>query len=184
SVLGGITTQTVAGVPVEFGTITRNPPSLYNEYEVSGRGDVQLSSKDRFFARYLIENSILTAATGRFAAGAWVDIPAQDQQIALDWSRTWTPSLINHARFSYSRAGFGFEGGSFPGCTRAAIASCPTNINFTPGSLLDFGIQNNLPQGRLINNTQYQDNLSWVHGRHGLKFGGEYARQRSPNVFL
>src|SRR5262249_14357340 len=37
---------------------------------------------------------------------------------------------------------------------------------------------------RLVNNTEYQDNATWAHGKHTIKFGGEYQRQRSPNVFL
>jgi hypothetical protein len=36
----------------------------------------------------------------------------------------------------------------------------------------------------LINNTQYVSNNTWAHGRHTVKFGGEFDRQRSPNVFL
>src|SRR5581483_6410624 len=131
----------------------------------------------------VFQQNIQTAAAGRFAAGAWVDVPARDQQIALDWSRTISNSFVNSARFSYSRAGFGFEGGSFPNCTRANILSCPTGIQFQ-STYLNFGIQNNLPQGRLINNTQVQDNASWVRGHHTFKFGGEYYRQRSPNTFL
>src|SRR5207249_2775997 len=83
----------------------------------------------------------------------------------------------------------GFEGqagspSQFAGCTVASVSSCPTGISFNGGNLLSFGFQNNLPQDRLANNTQYQDNLSWVHGRHTFKVGAEYGRQRSPNNFL
>ncbi len=45
-------------------------------------------------------------------------------------------------------------------------------------------MQNNLPQGRTINNTQIQDNASITKGRHTFKFGGEFFKQRSPNTFL
>src|SRR6202023_2221405 len=114
------------------------------------------TSKDRVRERYIFQQNILTGATGRFAAGGWVDIPARDQQIALDWVHSFSNSLLNQARYSFSRAGFGFEGGSFPACTRATILSCPTSINLQKG-FLNFGMQNNLPQGRTINNTQIQD---------------------------
>ena len=40
------------------------------------------------------------------------------------------------------------------------------------------------PQGRLINVYELQDNASWVHGKHVIKFGGSYDRQRSPNYGL
>jgi hypothetical protein len=145
--------------------------------------DWQVTSKDRFSTRYIIEDFITQAATGRFAAGAYVDVPGRTQQIAVDWTRTWSSRFVSTFRFNYSRAGFGFEGGSFPTCTQGNIFSCPTGIGMA-GSNLAFGIQNNLPQGRLINNSQWQYNASWVRGRHTFKFGGEYTRQRSPNVFL
>jgi len=168
---------------VEFAPLSRNVPSLFNDREFTGRVDVQITSKDRVGARYIFQQNIQTGATGRFAAGAWVDIPARDQQIALDWTHTFSSSLSNQTRYSFSRAGFGFEGGSFPSCTRANIFACPTGISLQ-GTNVNFGIQNNLPQGRTINNTQVQDNASWLHGHHIFKFGGEYYKQRSPNTFL
>jgi outer membrane receptor protein involved in Fe transport len=177
-VTNGTTTATI-----DFAPVTRSVPVLFNDREFTGRVDVQLSSKDRVGARYIFQQNIQTGATGRFSAGAWVDIPARDQQIALDWTHTFSSTLLNQVRYSFSRAGFGFEGGSFPGCTRAAINACPTGISFQDNDL-NFGIQNNLPQGRTINNTQVQDNASLLHGHHTFKFGGEYYKQRSPNTFL
>src|SRR5882762_2496190 len=114
--------------PIEFSPVTRSVPVLFNDREFTGRVDVQLTSKDRVGARYIFQQSIQTGATGRFSAGAWVDIPARDQQIALDWTHTFSSTLLNQVRYSFSRAGFGFEGGSFPGCTRASIFTCPTGI--------------------------------------------------------
>jgi len=169
--------------PIEFAHVTRSVPSLFNDREFTGRVDVQITNKDRIGARYIFQQNILTGATGQFSAGAWVDIPARDQQIALDWVHTFSSSFLNQARYSFSRAGFGFEGGSFPACTRATILSCPTSINLQKG-FLSFGMQNNLPQGRTINNTQIQDNASYFRGRHTFKFGGEFYKQRSPNTFL
>ncbi|HXZ28799.1 MAG TPA: hypothetical protein VEG08_12475, partial [Terriglobales bacterium] len=182
---GSTFTQAVLACPgVEFGEVTRFLPSQFNDNELTGRIDVQVTQKDRFFGRYIYQDNNLTNATGRFAAGAVVGIPARDQQIGLDWVHTFTDHFINQARFGYSRAGFGFEGGTFPDCTDTSILACPSGQQFLDGVNLTFGMQNNLPQGRLINVSQWQDNASWVHGRHTIKFGGEYSRQRSPNVFL
>src|SRR6267378_5443865 len=178
-VTDGTTTATI-----DFAHVTRSVPSLFNDREFTGRVDVQITSKDRIGARYIFQQNIQTGATGRFAAGAWVDIPARDQQIALDWVHTFSSALLNQVRYSFSRAGFGFEGGSFANCTQASINTCPTGISFQDTSFINFGMQNNLPQGRIINNTQVQDNASYFRGRHTFKFGGEYYKQRSPNVFL
>lgn len=168
---------------IEFAGVTRNVPSLYNDREFTGRVDVQLTNKDRVGARYIFQQNILTGATGRFAAGAWVDIPVRSQQIALDWVHTFGSQVVNQLRYSFSRAPVPFEGGSFPDCTRSNITACPTGISWGVG-LLSIGMQNNLPQGRTVNNTQIQDNASWAIGRHTLKFGGEWYKQRSPNTFL
>jgi hypothetical protein len=178
-----VVTDGVTSAPIEFAPIERNVPSLFNDREFTGRVDVQLTSKDRVGARYIFQQNIQTGATGRFATGAWVDIPARDQQIALDWTRTFTNQFVNQVRYSFSRAGFGFEGGSFPNCTRLSIFDCPTGITLQ-GTNAAFGMQNNLPQGRTINNTQVQDNASLVHGHHTFKIGGEFYKQRSPNTFL
>jgi Carboxypeptidase regulatory-like domain/TonB-dependent Receptor Plug Domain len=173
----------VTSAPIEFAKVTRNVPSLFNDREFTGRVDVQITSKDRVGARYIFQQNIQTDATGSNAPGDWVDIPARDQQIALDWVHTFNNNLLNQLRYSFSRAGFGFEGGAFPKCTRATITECPTSISLG-GTNLGFGIANNLPQGRTINNTQIQDNFSLVHGHHTFKFGGEFYKQRSPNSFL
>jgi outer membrane receptor protein involved in Fe transport len=178
-----VVTDGTSTATIDFAHVTRSVPSLFNDREFTGRVDVQITNKDRVGARYIFQQNILTGATGQFPAGAWVDIPARDQQIALDWVHTFSSSLLNQARYSFSRAGFGFEGGSFPACTRATILSCPTSINLQNG-FLSFGMQNNLPQGRTINNTQVQDNASYFRGRHTFKFGGEFYKQRSPNTFL
>src|SRR5947209_14859825 len=54
-----LTTQTVSAngisVPVQFGEITRNIPSIFNDSEATGRVDIQLTQKDRLFSRYIFQ---------------------------------------------------------------------------------------------------------------------------------
>jgi hypothetical protein len=187
-VVGTPTTLTVSdgvtAVPVEFSPISRQLPGLFNDQQWTVRGDWQISNKDRFFARYLREDTDNVNASGTGWNGTRVDVPAVTNQIGLDYTRLWTNNFTMQLRLSYSRADVGFEGGPLQ-CFRAALIDCPSRINFTgAGVNAPFGQATNLPQGRLVNNTQYQGNSVWVIGRHNLKFGGEYGRQRSPNVFL
>jgi len=182
-------------VPVEFAKVGRFVPSLFNDRQITGRGDINFSDKDRFFARYIYQQSINTVASGVISSGGYVDIPAKDQQIGLDYTRTWSSHWVSQARFSFSRAGFGFEQGAFANCTQANISVCPTSVTINnpasganrvagiPG-YRSYGLATNLPQGRLINNTQYVSNNTYTFGKHTIKFGGEFDRQRSPNVFL
>jgi hypothetical protein len=174
---------------VEMGLISRRIPNPFDDWQASARVDWQVTDRDRFFARFLHDNSLLGGATGRFAAGAWVDIPARDKQYGLDWSHNFSNNVVNQARWSYSRAWFGFLGqaGDTNGINAACVSSDPLACSFgvsMTGANLSFGQQNNLPQDRLVNNTQMQDNLVWVMGKHTFKMGGEYDRQRSPSNFL
>ena len=46
------------------------------------------------------------------------------------------------------------------------------------------GTATNLPQSRIVNTWQAQDNWNFVMGKHTFKAGVNYTFQRSPNVFL
>src|SRR5713101_2079731 len=179
AVTDGVTPGTI-----QIGNITRFLPQPFNDYESTGRVDWQASDKDRVFTRYLFQQTISSNATGDFASGYVVDVPARSQQIAIDWTHTFTSNFVNQGRYSYSRANVGFENGTIPGCNRANVTACPTRVTFGDPTLLLFGMATNLPQGRLVNVTQWQDNLIWTKAKHTFKFGGEYDRQRSPNGFL
>jgi outer membrane receptor protein involved in Fe transport len=188
---GGVQNQTFTTlngqtVTVPVGTVSRFVPSIANDKEATGRIDTQLTNKDRLFGRYVYQEQINTGVPGEstgFAQGDWVDVPARAQSMGLDWTRNWTNTFFDQSRFSFSRTRVTFEGGSFPGCTDANILNCPPSIGFEDNTL-GLGRANNLPQGRIVNTYAVQNNANWQHGRHSFKFGGEYDKQRSPNVFL
>ncbi len=179
-------TNTTAGI--EMGVITRFLSSPFNDYEGTGRVDFQLTSKDRLFARYIFQqqatSNVAFFGPAPTAAGQVVDVPGRNQQIGFDLTHTFSPSLLNQVRFSYSRSTSAFDGGAFPTCTVANIGSCPPQITFQAAGDLSFGQNVVFPQGRIINDYQVQDNASLVHGRHVMKWGGEYDKQRSPNYGL
>ena len=181
----------VTSAPVEFGQITRFVPAPFNDYEATGRVDFKLGPRDDLFGRYVFQQQFFggVASTSpsnqSIAQGNWIDEPGRDQQIGLDWVHNFSTAFINQLRASYSRVRFGFEGGGFPKCVQATISTdCPTQITFGDGTTLGLGLSNNLPQGRILNIIQGQDNASMQVGRQTLKFGGEWTHQLSPNVFL
>jgi hypothetical protein len=185
--LGGGATG-LAPCAVEFAGITRSVPAPANSYDVTGRADFVLSPKDQFFARYLFTQDFIgNNGAGQFgdvAEGGAVTFLGRNQQIALDWTRNVTNHLVNQVRFSYVREASSFPAGSYPTCLPSALGTgCPTFFNFSNG-IEPFGLGVNIPQSGLTNNSQWQDNASWQHGRHLVKFGGEYDRQRAPNIFM
>ncbi|MBV9625120.1 MAG: TonB-dependent receptor [Acidobacteria bacterium] len=177
-----------ATVPIEMGTLTRFLSQPFNDYEATGRVDFQLSNKDRFYARYIFQqnvfgNDAFFGPSGT-AQGEVVNVPGRSQQIGLDLTHSFTPELLNQIRFSYSRSRSEFDGGAFPTCVLASLGSCPPQISILDPTALGLGQNVIFPQGRIINIYQLQDNATMVHGRHVVKWGGEYQKQRSPNYGL
>jgi carboxypeptidase family protein/TonB-dependent receptor-like protein len=182
-------TDGVTSAPIEFGQIQRSVPGPFNDYEATGRVDFRATSKDNVFGRFVFQQSANDGVNfgNGIAVGDWQSVPGRDQQIGLDWTRNMTNNMVNQVRFSYSRARFFFEEGSVAGCNSGNPLGCPADIIMIGGNPEDrvsFGVASGFPQGRIINVYQVADNLSWQKGRHTLRIGGEYDKQRSPNVFL
>jgi len=176
---------TFASIPFAF--VNRVVGNNFDDRQIVGRGDWQMSGKDRFFFRFIYQNSNTALGSGTISSGAFVAVPAQDRQYGWDYTRTWRTNLIQQVRVSYGKGFFQFAGGQgFPECTIANVTACPPNIGFADAvnSYTSFGLATNLPQDRQVHNTQYQSNLTWIRGRHSMKFGGEFDHQSSPNHFL
>ncbi len=182
---------TVNGVTanVEEGTLTRFAPSIFNDYEATGRVDVQVTNKDRLFGRYLFQQDLFTNVFGgfpSFAAGGFIDEPSRNQDIGLDLTHTFSNTLLDQTRFGYSRGRLAFDGGAYPNCLISSLTGCFPQIAFagSDGTDAGFGTGVIFPQGRIINVYELQNNASWVKKAHLLKFGGQYDRQRSPQIGL
>ncbi|MBW4027208.1 MAG: TonB-dependent receptor [Acidobacteria bacterium] len=169
--------------PIEFGQISRGVPSQTNDQEDMGRLDWQPTTKDHFFARYFYQDDPTIEAGGNVAAGAWYDVPDTAHSVGADWTRTYSPSWVNQIRYSFQQTKLFFQSGAQANCTVNTPGACTSSISL--GSpFLGYGYPNNLPQGRVVKNTQVQDNATWIRGNHTLYFGGEWDYQNSPNGFL
>jgi outer membrane receptor protein involved in Fe transport len=176
-----------ATAPVEMGELSRSLTQPFNDYEATGRVDFQLTSEDRLFARYLFQQqgqSNLPIGGAGGAQGQIYTVYGRNQQIGLDLTHTFNPSLLNQVRFSYSRALSKFDAGGFPTCLLTDQGACPPQIAILDPTVLGIGQFLVFPQGRIINVYEVQDNASLVHGKHVMKWGGSYDRQRSPNFGL
>ena len=91
--------------PVEFAGVERTLPTPFTEYDLLGRVDYQ-ASKDRIYARYIRQTeTYVNADEGGAWAGYPVNVPSATIQSGLDWTRTFSPSLVNEARLNYLPSG-------------------------------------------------------------------------------
>ncbi|HJZ63683.1 MAG TPA: carboxypeptidase regulatory-like domain-containing protein [Candidatus Acidoferrum sp.] len=178
-------------VTVPFSFVNRVVGNNFDDRQIVGRGDWAITSKDRFFFRFIYQNSTTALGAGTapnsLAAGTFVAVPAQDRQYGWDYTRTWSPTFVQQFRVSYGKGFFKFAGGqAFPQCTIENVTACPANIVFSDSvnSYTTFGLATNLPQDRQVHNTQVVNNSTWTRGRHTVKFGAEFDHQNSPSHFL
>ncbi|MGA3325290.1 MAG: carboxypeptidase regulatory-like domain-containing protein [Terriglobia bacterium] len=167
---------------VEFTGIKRTLNTAYHQFDVFERLDVQ-GAKDRVYGRFLYQHQLNNDASGTGSTGYIVNVPSIGQQWGVSWVRTFSSSMFNQLQLNFGRLGVQFGGNPF--------GSVPTTSNWDqalasitmPSGYLGFGPANNLPQGRIVNTYQLQDNFSYVRGRHQIKAGANLTYERSPNVF-
>jgi hypothetical protein len=177
----------VTGCPtaVQMGGVTRILPTPGHGFDWVEKVDMQTGS-DTISGRYLLNrnNNFNTQDNG--AAGYVVNVTALSQSGLISWSHNFTSHMVNEARVAFGRLNVAFGGNNIGN----PFEPTPDNL-LQAGALvttgagnLGFGPANNLPQARIVNTWQAQDNWNYVLGRHSLKAGVNFSYQRSPNVFL
>jgi Carboxypeptidase regulatory-like domain/TonB dependent receptor/TonB-dependent Receptor Plug Domain len=183
TVCAAAVTTCPAGSPsVQFGTIVRFLPSTSSDREILGRIDYQLTHADRFFIRYMYQNSPTNVSGGTVSSGAYYNTADITHSVGADWTHTFSPNWVNQLRYGFQQAVITFGGGGYPTCVDASIINCASNVATT--GYTTYGPATNIPQGRVVKVTQVQDNATWSFGKHGITLGGEWAFQNSPNTFL
>ena len=99
------------------------------------------------------------------------------QNFFFNYTRSISTRLTNEARF-----GFGRFNANFVARDPQVAASGPV-FSFTGAGLgqgiTSVGLPSIFPQGRLFNNYQIQDTLSYTRGNHTFRFGGDVNIQRA-----
>jgi hypothetical protein len=153
--------------------------------------DARLGDKDSISGRYSFTNYEQANAQGSIPAIPTSAQFSRPQNIAINWTRTITPRLINEARVGFNRAVFitnnaydwagvgdgnqklGIPGGQVvPGISSIAMGSGLTNIGAVGTN------EDNVP-----NTFHYGDNLTWLNGRHTFKMGGQLQRYQQNRYY-
>jgi hypothetical protein len=182
---GTFLTQSIGACPgVQVAGVTRVVSTPSHGFDFVVRNDVQLGS-DMLTSRYLFNRNNTFNINDNAAAGWFRNTPALSQALLESWTHNFSPRMVNEARVSFSRLNVEFGGGLNPFEPVAdQVTNAFTNISFQTGGGLGIGPATNLPQARLVNSWQAQDNWDYVVGKHNFKAGVNWTYQRSPNIFL
>jgi outer membrane receptor protein involved in Fe transport len=184
--------------------LTKYMPTTTNANNILPVSVSDKNDSDNFIAKIDHKINSVHTVTGRYAFGQDEQIypfgslggfgsgsrigafaqrsPTRVQVVSASWLSLFSPDHLNEVRFGYSRFRNKF------GSLDDSVDPSSLGINFGTGKLgipeLDFGgaIENlgatifGIPRGRLSQTFQILDNFTWIHGRHAVKFGGEYRR--------
>lgn len=152
----------------------------FNEYVI--RGDQNLSQKDHLFERYFLDrysdNPFLTPSN-------YLATVSQSQILShnaiIGETHIFTPNLLNDFRLSFSRV----STNAGPPSNSISVADLGVAVNQPPqfAKALDgisvsgyFSTSSFPPSIMNRNNYMIADDVSWIHGKHTVAFGGVLAR--------
>jgi len=169
---------------VQVGGVTRVLGTPFHGFDFVLKNDLNFHN-DTFVARYLFNRNNTFNSNDSGAAGWLINVPDLNQSTLFSWTHNISSHMVNEARVGFTRLNVQFGGGPNPlEPPPGSLLNAFTNLSFQTGSGLGLGPATNLPQARLVNTWQVQDNWNYVRGKHSFKAGVNWTYQRSPNTFL
>ena len=170
-----------------FDPVVGNPPSQIgsdinrlSENYGQMRVDQNFSSNDTFFARYTIDNAFLNQTQADYIYFRNT-APARNQWITIAENHTFSPTVLNTARFSFSRtrsatnllnSGLTQNNGLGPELVSGNSTGIVDLGGSGGGPYQEFGSANAAPTTFSLQNIYtLSDDVNWTRGKHAFKFG-------------
>ena len=207
---GGYLFPTVPGTPgfasdgsLNTGLFSFSKPGRFTDDQFTATWDREFrASLDKVSARFFFSNSEqnvpfgaggLQASLGGSIAASDLnfpyDLPVNDRFFSIAETHVFSPSLVNDFRFGYVR--INNSAINVPPVTVSDLGiDRPTNnltqsiYKFTLGSSgFQLGPTPQANQSQTQNNYNFVETLSWTHGAHTLRVGGEFTRVNLDKLF-
>jgi hypothetical protein len=164
----------------------------FDETAFETRFDYNVTDKDRFFAHYAIANpfgsnpSVLPGVDAANTSGGSSSLSDRVQSVGVDWTRIIRPSLVNDARVGFVRYRDNTlpldegtnptEALGIPNSNRGGNSSGLAKLQISGYQVLGDSLW--VPETIAENVYQLADTVSWIHGKHTVKFGMDFRRQQ------
>ncbi|MGA3238824.1 MAG: hypothetical protein ABSG03_21305 [Bryobacteraceae bacterium] len=175
-----------AQLPGYVNNYVQNNQSPFNRSGFVIRMDFIESDKSQWSGRYSWGNEVQKSG-GLSIAGTKVTT-GYEQYLGSN-TRTLSPNVVNEARFGYSRIFNAISTADAFSVNTVGSLGIPNleagppvqwgvpSISFNGDGFSTLGDGTDDPYQIADNTAQFVDNLSWIKGKHTLKFGFEYNRQ-------
>jgi hypothetical protein len=164
---------------VEVGDVSIVPAAWQSWTNYVQSVDYNMSEKDQIRGRFIYNKEYLLDNAAQLAT-FFVPYSNTYELANISEYHTFSPSVTNEFRVGFNRFKFNLGAGNFkyPG-----LDAFPNITLYDLGAGLNIGPDGNAPQSTIQNFYQFVDNVSWVKGKHNLKFGAEYRWYISPQSF-
>ena len=164
---------------VEVGDVSIVPRAYQSWTNFVQSVDYNMSEKDQIRGRYIYneDNQLDNAAQ---LQPFFTTLPLKYELASLAEYHAFSSAVTNEFRFGFNRFTQYYTVGpqTYPG-----LDAFPNITLFDLGTGLNIGPNPNAPQSTVQNLYQFIDNVSWLKGKHNLKFGAEYRWYISPQSF-
>ena len=156
-----------------------NLSSRQHNYRYEGRVDYAFNSTNTLFARYFYTDTFNYApgTTEKFGGD---NQPLVNQNLAVNYTRTISPTLVNVAVFGLQRETDQFFNQNHkldPGSLVPGIVPYPGLGGLPAISITGFtGFSDALGSGDTIPNYHFTDTITWTKGKHTIKGGFSFLR--------
>lgn len=157
-----------------------------NEDQYLARIDHSFSTNNLLFGHYFYNQDVSNGLGVDNIPGLPHQKYFRNQNVALDYTHTFNPNLINTAVFGFSRIAhhrgptISVGWGSFGGPQSTSRAGVNSDLYTSINGSVSAGGDGDFVQNRQT--WQYTDYLGLVKGRHTMSFGGDFRREASNRV--
>ncbi len=152
----------------DYDLLTCACTQVVNENSVMVRLDQHFSPATTAFLRFNFDRSVNTQPFSAAATDLQQRVSAPVNG-AIELLHIFSPNLVNEAKFGFNRATSNtYNSGQNGTIYEIAVATGPG-----PGFISQNYDYDSIYVGNSFSGI---DNLTWIHGRHTLKFGGEFRR--------
>ncbi len=161
----------------------------FDSHQFDNKIDWRISQKDNFSGRYSFQRGVTNTPQGSLPTNITGKSFIRPQNIALNWTRTISPTVINEARVGFNRAVFISEFNDWAGVgnlnNKLGIPGSqviPGLALVSAGNGVSFGTRA-VNEDNVTNTFHYGDNLTILRGRHSLKVGGQWQRYQQNRFY-
>ncbi|MGH9522024.1 MAG: carboxypeptidase regulatory-like domain-containing protein, partial [Terriglobales bacterium] len=143
------------------------------EWNLAARVDQHIGNNDSAFIHFRTDHGVQPTFTDPINPVFNAKSVQPDYECQLSETHVLGPNAVNQAILTVNWYSAIFESVNQAAATKAF----PAYMTFGDGLFTDLGGENYVfPQGRNITQMGLNDDYSWTHGRHTIKFGGTYNR--------